>query len=148
VCVKKYDGILLKSEIAKKFRVCMRKAVIYQNYISKFGGTPWLSYGSESLVFISHVINKKIIDRSFQPTAPRFSKGCCLLAGSQVSPVRLVRAPCLCIWVWSIGGMILTGESRSTGGDACHSDTLCTKNHTQTWNRTWAGAVKGRPLTA
>jgi hypothetical protein len=133
VCIKKYDGpsfwrMLLKSEIAKKFGVYLLKAVLYQNFVAKFGGPPWLSFGSGSLVFTSHVMNKKIVAPSFQPIAPRFSKEHCLLAGSQVSPVRLVSAPCLCRWVWSIGGMILTGERRSTGRGTCHSDTLCTKS--------------------
>ncbi len=31
-------------------------------------------------------------------------------------------------WVWSIVGMILTGEDRRTGRKTCYSDTFSTRN--------------------
>jgi len=32
--------------------------------------------------------------------------------------------------VWGVGGIILTGENRSTGSKTCHNDTLSTRNTT------------------
>jgi hypothetical protein len=52
-------------------------------------------------------------------------------------------------WIWSSGGMILTGENRRTWRKTCPSDTFPTANHTRlTWARTWAAALGSRRLTA
>ena len=50
---------------------------------------------------------------------PRFSKEHCLLEGSQTSPVCVSGKSI----VWSIGGMILTGENRSTQRKTCPTAT-------------------------
>jgi hypothetical protein len=52
-------------------------------------------------------------------------------------------------WIWSIGGMILTGEHRRTRRKTCPSATLSTTNHTWTAREPIrASAVTSRRLTA
>jgi len=48
-------------------------------------------------------------------------------------------------WVWSNGGMTVTGETEVLGEKPV-SFTLCTTN--PTWDRTNASAIEGRQLTA
>jgi hypothetical protein len=45
------------------------------------------------------------------------------------SPCGLSFIPQMIIWVWSLGGMILTGEDQRTQRKACPSATLSTTNH-------------------
>ena len=52
----------------------------------------------------------------------RLAKGRCFLKVPRLHPsVLLVRATCRWRWVWSIGGMILTGRERSTSRKTCPS---------------------------
>jgi hypothetical protein len=50
-------------------------------------------------------------------------------------------------WIWSSGGMILTGENRRTRRKTCPSATV-TNPIGLPWSRIWASAVRSRRLTA
>jgi hypothetical protein len=62
------------------------------------------------------------------------SQRACLLESSLVSPVLPVRAMSRWRWTWSIGGVALTGENRSTGEKICPSTIWSSTNLTRT---TW-----------
>ena len=49
------------------------------------------------------------------------------------------------IWLWSIGGMILTGKSRSTGTETCNSATLSTTNPKRTGRQRSRSAADDQP---
>lgn len=48
--------------------------------------------------------------------------------GSRRPLVLPVTAICTWKWVDSVGGMVMTGDNRSTGKKTCHSATMCTTN--------------------
>ena len=51
-------------------------------------------------------------------------------------------------WVWSNGGMMLTGENISTLGKTSPSATLCTNiPRGMAWDRIWISAVTGSQIT-
>jgi len=61
----------------------------------------------------------------------------------------LVRATCRWRWVWSVGGMILTGGNRNSERETCPNVTVTfTKLTWADRDQTRAYAVWGRPLTA
>jgi len=68
---------------------------------------------------------------------------CGIFLGSR--PLVLVRATWR--WVWSVGGMILTGEDRSTGRKAYPSSNLFTTNPTLTCLESNPGHFGERPAT-
>jgi hypothetical protein len=62
--------------------------------------------------------------------------------------VLLVTATCRWRWVWSIGGMILTGGTEMLGVQLLVSLCLPQISYGLYWDRTRASAVTGRRLTA
>jgi hypothetical protein len=64
-------------------------------------------------------------ERSFPFNAPRFPKEHCFLDGFRLRPfILFVTATCRWRWVWSIDGITVTGENRSTWRNPCSSATL------------------------
>ena len=84
----------------------------------------------------------------FLSSAPRFPKSIVFGEVSRLRPfVRLVRATCRWGSVWSIGGMILTGEKISTPRKTCPCATLFATNLTWTDLESNAGLRGERPVT-
>jgi len=87
---------------------------------------------------------------SFFIQTSRFPKWHSFLEGSQAWPfVLLVIATCRRRWMWSISGMILTGENEVMGEKLVLLPVCPSQNwHELTRDRTRAYAVRGRLLTA
>ena len=88
----------------------------------------------------------------FLPNAPRYPKQHCILDSSWASQLfLLVRATCVWLWVWNMGGMLLTGVTRSNWRKFCASATLSITNFTWTYgppsmtDRRLAACVRARP---
>ena len=62
-------------------------------------------------------------------------------------PFALVKTTCRLRWLWSNGGMILTGENRNTWMKVCPRANLSTTNFTRTDLGSNSGLHSGRPAT-
>jgi len=109
--------------------------------VSRIAKIPQDSFESRSS------INMFKSEGTFGPKLPGFQKSTAL-GGIQLRPVLLpVRARCRRRWLWSTGGMILTGENRSTRKKTCLRATLSTTNLTWTELESKPGLRSGRPAT-
>jgi len=81
-------------------------------------------------------------ESTFQASASQFSKESCFLKVPRFHPlVHLLIATCQWRWVWSIGGMKLTGENWSTQTKTCLIATLSTSDFME-----WPGIQCRCPL--
>jgi len=82
--------------------------------------------------------------RNFYPMLPGLVQNIAFRKVFRLLPfAHLERATCRWRWAWSTGGMILTGENRSTGRKACPSASVFTTNITWTyWNGTRSSAAR------
>jgi hypothetical protein len=89
------------------------------------------------------------MENPFIPTESDFQKGTALLESSEASPARPYGNIMSLRRVWSTGGMILTGECRSTARETCIVSTLFTiSSDGLGGDRTQVRAVRGRRLIA
>jgi len=90
---------------------------------------------------------KKKGESTFPSSGPRFTKECCFIEVSQVWPLCPCKSNSKWKWVWNIDGIIMTGESGSTGRKTCPNATLSTTNFTWTNLGLNRGLRDERPAT-
>jgi hypothetical protein len=94
-------------------------------------------------------LRQEKMESPFGPTVADFLKGPALFGSFEASPARPYGNIMSLRRVWSTGGMILTGESRSAGRGTCIIFTLFTRSSDGlAGDRTEVRAVRGRRLTA
>jgi hypothetical protein len=110
----------------------------------------FIKYLVRTKFFISIDLVETAYERSVNKMLSYCSDGVRLFLWNWASNGPLGHPQIIHEWIWSSGGMILTGENRRTRRNSCPSATLSTTNTTWTYLgvHTRASVVRSRRLTA